>query len=175
MSDDVWISIPNWERFQHYKDRTPPWIKVYLELRDRESWVELNDAQRGLLVRLWLEFAAHRGPCKASEVRPKRGARHFQGNLEALNHAGYIELSASKALALSRARARARVREEVLREELRPASKTDANPTAGNGELEPAGTAVDDEMLRLAKGWLQAHRPGHEPEPGWTATEDEPF
>jgi DNA-binding NarL/FixJ family response regulator len=27
-------SVKNFERFQHYKDRSPPWIKLYNELLD---------------------------------------------------------------------------------------------------------------------------------------------
>lgn len=29
-----WLRVKNWERFQHYKDRRPPWIKFHVELLD---------------------------------------------------------------------------------------------------------------------------------------------
>ena len=29
-----YITIPNWEKFQHYKDRKPYWIKVYIDIID---------------------------------------------------------------------------------------------------------------------------------------------
>lgn len=40
------IAICNWERFQHYKDRDPPWIKLYRDLLTAESWVLGNDTSR---------------------------------------------------------------------------------------------------------------------------------
>jgi hypothetical protein len=40
------ISIKSWERFQHYKDRDPPWIKLYRDLLTAESWVLGTDDSR---------------------------------------------------------------------------------------------------------------------------------
>ena len=34
---DGWIVIPNWEKFQHYTDRNPPWVKLYTELNRRDE------------------------------------------------------------------------------------------------------------------------------------------
>ena len=33
------IVVKNWERFQHYKDRDPPWVKLYRDILSAESWV----------------------------------------------------------------------------------------------------------------------------------------
>jgi hypothetical protein len=38
--------IQNWERFQHYKDRSAPWVKLHREMLSSESWVLGNDASR---------------------------------------------------------------------------------------------------------------------------------
>lgn len=40
------ISIKNWEQFQHYKDRDPPWVKLYRDLLTSESWVLGSDLSR---------------------------------------------------------------------------------------------------------------------------------
>lgn len=152
MSDDLWIEIPNWRKFQHYSDRTPPWIKLYVELRDKREWEDmLNDAQRGLLVRCWLEYAACHGPYRASRVRPSVGQRYFQGNLKSLSDAGFIRLSASKPLAL---------REEKKREEglaSKPASKPPSQATFEGG-FEPEKIDVDSQSLAIAKDFLQKLR-----------------
>jgi hypothetical protein len=42
--------IKNWEKFQHYKDRNPPWIKLHCELMHSEDWVVLSDASKLLLI-----------------------------------------------------------------------------------------------------------------------------
>lgn len=42
------LVIKNWERFQHYKDRNAPWVKLYRDLLTSESWVLGNDLARVL-------------------------------------------------------------------------------------------------------------------------------
>lgn len=40
------IAIREWAKFQHYKDRDPPWIKLYRDLLTSESWVLGTDDSR---------------------------------------------------------------------------------------------------------------------------------
>jgi hypothetical protein len=42
--------IKNWNDFQHYKDRMPPWIKLHSSLLTSEVWVLGDDASRALVV-----------------------------------------------------------------------------------------------------------------------------
>jgi hypothetical protein len=95
VSNDPWIVVPNWEKFQHYKDRRPLWIKLYTELNSRDDWLELTFAERGLLVTIWIEYARAGGRLRRSKVPAKGPLRHLQRHLERLNHAGFIRLSAS--------------------------------------------------------------------------------
>lgn len=48
------IRIPKWETFQTYKDRNPPWIKLYRELLDKNEWRKLHGSAAKLLVDLWM-------------------------------------------------------------------------------------------------------------------------
>ena len=52
------ITIPNWEKLQHYKDRNPPWIKLRRSLiEDPDNfvrWSETSSDAAKLLVELWL-------------------------------------------------------------------------------------------------------------------------
>jgi hypothetical protein len=48
------FSVKNFERFQHYKDRSPPWIKLYNELLDDYEFGRLPDASKMHLVAIWL-------------------------------------------------------------------------------------------------------------------------
>ena len=52
------IAVKNWERFQHYKDRDPPWIKLYRDVLTSESWVLGTDASR--LVQIAITLLAAR-------------------------------------------------------------------------------------------------------------------
>jgi hypothetical protein len=40
------LVVVGWEKFQHYKDRDPPWIKLYRDLFTSESWVLGTDTSR---------------------------------------------------------------------------------------------------------------------------------
>ncbi len=59
------IKIKNWSRFQHFKDRNPPWIKLYKEILDDPDWHDLAPRDSKVLMMLWLV---------ASEDRNREGA-----------------------------------------------------------------------------------------------------
>jgi hypothetical protein len=48
------LRIKNWCKYQHYKERNPPWIKLHRELLTSETWVMLADASRVLAIALML-------------------------------------------------------------------------------------------------------------------------
>jgi len=48
------FSVKNFEAFQHYKDRTPPWIKLYNALLDDYEFGLLPDASKAHLLAIWL-------------------------------------------------------------------------------------------------------------------------
>jgi len=58
------IRIKNWSKHQHFKDRTPPWIKLYREILDDPDWHDLDGDDAKLLIGLWLiasEDETHQG------------------------------------------------------------------------------------------------------------------
>ncbi len=48
------IRIKNWHEFQHFKDRSPPWIKLYRENLYRRDIMSLSDRNFKILVCLWM-------------------------------------------------------------------------------------------------------------------------
>lgn len=50
----AYLSVKNFARFQHYKDRSPPWIKLYNDLLDDYAFGCLQDASKLHLVLIWL-------------------------------------------------------------------------------------------------------------------------
>ena len=48
------LRVKGWARFQHYKHRRPPWIRLYRELLDDVTWHRLPVASRALAPMLWL-------------------------------------------------------------------------------------------------------------------------
>lgn len=51
---DKTYRVKNWEKFQHYKDRRPLWIKLYKELLNDETWFCLSGDAAKLLINIWL-------------------------------------------------------------------------------------------------------------------------
>lgn len=44
----------NWGEFQHYKDRSPPWIKLHKKILDDRAFMSLPLASKALAPMLWL-------------------------------------------------------------------------------------------------------------------------
>lgn len=56
----AFIAVKDFETFQHYKGRTPPWIKFYNALLDDYRFLQLSDAARSQLMLIWLVASRHR-------------------------------------------------------------------------------------------------------------------
>lgn len=54
------VIVPNnWSELQHYKDRSPPWIKLHKKLLDNYEFQCLPVASRALAPMLWLLASEH--------------------------------------------------------------------------------------------------------------------
>lgn len=55
MSDnDRILEVKNWRKYQHYADRSPPWIKVHARVLNDQDFMSLTMEQRGLLMQIWV-------------------------------------------------------------------------------------------------------------------------
>ena len=48
------LTVKGWREFQHYRNRTPPWIKLHRHLLDDMAWHGLPDAAKAMAPMLWL-------------------------------------------------------------------------------------------------------------------------
>ena len=98
---ELWIVIPHWDDFQHYRDRDPIWIKNHRSQLAKDEYRDLSFHLRGILHGLRLSYAASNRQLRVSTVALTRrlGQRVTTRDLEALNHAGFITFAASKPLA----------------------------------------------------------------------------
>jgi len=48
------LKIRNWHDFQHFKDRTPPWIKLHKTILDQRDINAISDCSFRVLIGLWL-------------------------------------------------------------------------------------------------------------------------
>jgi len=60
-------TIKGWTKFQHYKKRNPPWVKLHFSLLSSEDWVSLDDASRVLAIACMLIASRNEGKIDGSE------------------------------------------------------------------------------------------------------------
>ena len=48
------LRIKNWQDLQHFKDRTPPWIKLYRNILDQRDIMMISDSSFRVLIGVWL-------------------------------------------------------------------------------------------------------------------------
>lgn len=90
------FSVKNWETFQHYKDRNPPWIKLHNHLLDDYDFECLPDATKCHLLCIWMLASRTNNEMvyDNSWVKRKIGA-NSSVDLELLVSVGFIELQGS--------------------------------------------------------------------------------
>jgi hypothetical protein len=49
-----YLRIKNWDKFQHYRNRTPPWIKLHRDLLNDYDFSCLQDASKLQIMLIWL-------------------------------------------------------------------------------------------------------------------------
>ena len=94
--------IRNWSRFQHYKNRRPPWIRLYRDLLDDPEFNELDGELAKTLIKLWLAVSDFSVDGTLPDTKRLALRMHIDSNLLAkqliqLNH--WVECDASDMLA----------------------------------------------------------------------------
>jgi hypothetical protein len=112
---DPWIVIPKWDKFQSRKDRHDPWIKSHIDQLDRDEYLSLTLAERGLLADIRHAYSRANGQLRAKILPGYIHARVRIKQLERLREAGFLDIVAAKPPPLGRQSA-ARGREEKERD-----------------------------------------------------------
>lgn len=89
------LRVKDWSRFQHYKHRKPPWIRLYRELLDDITWHQLPLASRALAPMLWLlasetQEGRIEGDSAALAFRLRLASTDFEEALKPLISVGWI-------------------------------------------------------------------------------------
>ena len=128
------LIVKNWKRFQHYRDRNPPWIKLHFTLLTSSDWVALNDASRVLAIACMLIASRNEGqvddsPLGLAYIR-RVAFLNSKPNLIPLIECGFLESASTKASVLL-ANPVSEVHTELPTEKSKAQS---ANNGKGNGE-----------------------------------------
>ena len=108
-----YFSVKDFDHFQHYKDRNPPWIKLYNELLDNYEFSCLQDASKLHLILIWLlaSRSDNKLPYDSEWVKRRINASE-NVDLDELTRAGFlitdqvVPMAASKMLAICKQVAR---------------------------------------------------------------------
>lgn len=141
------IRVIDFEKLQHYRDRKPPWIKLYRDLLSDDRLFELSEADRYQLIGLFLLASHHDNkiPNKSGWLRKELGVNRAI-SLQNLIDNGWIELveqdasgllHASDVLAEAErvATPRALAREETEKRRDREETEKTVPPTAKRADL----------------------------------------
>ena len=97
------LKIKNWDKYQHYKDRCPPWIKLDTGTFQNYDFARLQDASKLLAICIWTLAARSKEgevPPDFEWIKSQCGLGSFVNidNLKELINKGFI-IDASNALA----------------------------------------------------------------------------
>ena len=95
------FKIKDWDEKQHYRDRAPPWIKLYNHLLDDYEFGGLQDASKLHLMLIWLLASRNnnRLPFNARWIKQRIGVESAV-DLDELVEFGFIELEPSESRTL---------------------------------------------------------------------------
>ena len=141
-----YFQMRNWDRFQHYKKRNPPWIKIYTDLLANYDYAQLSDESKSHLHGLWLLAAktGNRLPWDRKWLKKVIGSEN-EPNLSELQAHDFIEpwclQDASKVLVLAET--------ETETEERKGSQEPQAAPAAtprpvDNSVKNPSGPSLWD-------------------------------
>ncbi len=85
----------NWEKFQHYKDRCPPWIKLHRDLLNDREFMRLPLASKALAPLLWLLASESKDGCFQAdsdelEFRLRIASKDIEAGLKPLIDKGFF-------------------------------------------------------------------------------------
>jgi uncharacterized phage protein (TIGR02220 family) len=85
-----YFKVKNWDQFQHYKDRNPPWIKLHFETLSSHDWVMLADASKLLAVVCMLIASRNNGKVPNDPIYIKRVAFLDRVDFQPLIKSGFL-------------------------------------------------------------------------------------
>lgn len=142
----------NWDRFQHYKDRCPPWIKLHRDILTNRDFARLPLASKALAPLLWLLASESKdGRFEACteelEFRLHIKARDIEEGLKPLIDKGFFVV-ASGVLALCEQLA---IPERETERETEKEVEREAEPARRRRQQLPSDFSPDDTGLNAAR------------------------
>lgn len=132
------LTVKNWAKFQHYRDRNPPWIKLHKSLLDDQHWHALPDASKALAVSLWLIASESKdgsfdGDSATLAFRLRTDSKKIETAIKPLKDHGFLVVDSST---------------------LADCGQLAVSETEREGETETDGSSIDKPIRFNAKKFL---------------------
>jgi len=135
--------IKNWEKFQHYKNRNPPWIKLHRSIFDDMELMQLSLADRGLLFQLWVIATENDGNVPLSETELAWRLRVKTVNINNLITSGFLICASTCKQTLADDVPETEAETEQRRN---PVAESDGLSGAASGKPDPSREGVENEV-----------------------------
>jgi hypothetical protein len=149
-----YFSVKDFEKLQHYKDRNPPWIKLYNELLDDYDFACLQDASKLHLIMIFLLASRtnNKIPYDKNWIKNKINATE-NVDLEGLEKLGFISITEddSKPLADCKQNACLERERETETDIVKDIDKSISKKPSQNLKPENVSQAVWDDFKKLRK------------------------
>lgn len=152
-----YLSIKNFDKHQHYKDRRPPWIKLHAEVLDDYAFSCLQDASKAHLMLLWVLASKldNRIPYDLAFIARQIGATS-PVDVEELVLQGFIAVSQDDSAALA-PRKRSAMPEAEAEAEAKREAKGSAVAAGASAPSPPAAAPAEAPAAVDPPVWLRCH------------------
>lgn len=94
-STTIQLFVKNWNAFQHYGKRNPPWIKLHRAILDDYAFCALPDTAKGHLMLLWLYASQNNGQIPHDAAFLERKLSITALDIDSLIGQGFLLVDAS--------------------------------------------------------------------------------
>lgn len=150
-----YFRIKQWEVHQHYKDRSPPWIKLHRDLLTSQTWVMLDDDKKALAVACMLLAAGtdNRIPLDPSYIQRVAYLKSTP-DLQPLIDCDFIEIIEEKSETIARASTPLANASKPYSEERREEKRREEKEEKQNGH----SSAVPTDVQQVFDHWKAEHK-----------------
>ena len=150
------ISPKSWNDFQHYKDRSPSWIKLHKSILDNYEYQCLPIASKALAPMLWLlasEYQDGKIPADLNRIafRVRMSVADLDDALSHLIQSGFFICYQGASEVLAECLPREEKRRERVEREKTPDGDSDKKPVSPKASRIPADWQPDEVLMAWAK------------------------
>lgn len=156
--DNIFFRVKNFEKFQHYKNRNPPWIKLYNSMFNDYHFSRLPDESKLHLILIWslASLQDNKLPWDHEWIKERIGVKK-KINLKPLLDNGFIEITEGDSELIADCQQHAPLekrREETYNKE----TYKEEERQNGAGPAKPSSAKLTDEEWILSLSENQAYK-----------------